>query len=174
MTNYIHKVRASLHALYSFCAFLSCVFLMLIAIVILYDLLSPILSYKSQSTDELAGYCMAASAFLGLAYCFHNNDHIRVQLFMKIAPPFVQKALNLLTLIIAVSVCFYLTVFSLRFAWQSWYYHDLSQGLIPFPLWVPHSSMALGIIAFLLSVLEKLLFDPFGKQSHEHPKENHV
>jgi hypothetical protein len=42
-------------------------------------------------------------------------------------------------------------------AWTSHIINDVSQGLVPVPLWLPQSGMALGLIIMAIALLDDLL-----------------
>ncbi len=42
-------------------------------------------------------------------------------------------------------------------AWFSFTTHDVSQGLVPVPLWIPQSGMALGVAILLIALLDDLV-----------------
>jgi ABC-type spermidine/putrescine transport system permease subunit II len=44
-----------------------------------------------------------------------------------------------------------------KMMWQSWQFHETTQGLIALPLWIPQSAMALGAAVFFIAVAEKTL-----------------
>lgn len=151
-----------LKSLYSICAMLSVTFFIAIFAIIIYDLCGPVIGYIPKSTDELAGYCMAASAFLGLGYTFTNNDHIRVELFVRTASASTQHSMNFVSLMIACFIVGFLAWFSVRLAWDSWFFEDVSQGLVALPLWIPQSAMAVGSIVFFIAILERTLGQVFA------------
>jgi len=39
----------------------------------------------------------------------------------------------------------------------SWQIHDVSQGLIPVPLWIPQLGMAIGTAVFTIAAADRLL-----------------
>ena len=41
--------------------------------------------------------------------------------------------------------------------WQSWQFNELSQGLVPIPMWIPQIGMALGTAVLFLAMGEKLV-----------------
>jgi TRAP-type C4-dicarboxylate transport system permease small subunit len=68
--------RTWLRRLYGACAALGGVLFVGVAGFILYQLGSQVFDYIPRSADEFAGYCMAGSAFLALAYTFDANPSL--------------------------------------------------------------------------------------------------
>ena len=73
-------MRAALNAVYKGSGLLAGFFLVGIALMSLAQIIGRLLGYTAHSFDEFAGYCMAASSFLGLAWTLRTNEHIRVTL----------------------------------------------------------------------------------------------
>ena len=48
----------------------------------------------------------------------------------------------------------YLAWFSVKMTWQSWALNDMSQGLVPVPMWIPQLGMAVGAAALAVAVAD--------------------
>ena len=46
-----------------------------------------------------------------------------------------------------------LTWYTLEMVWFSYSFGDVTQGLVPVPLWIPQSGMALGVVVLTLAFL---------------------
>jgi len=44
-----------------------------------------------------------------------------------------------------------------RFVYESWQFNEVAQGLLPIPIWVPQTSLVVGIAIFLAAVLDELV-----------------
>jgi TRAP-type C4-dicarboxylate transport system permease small subunit len=97
---------------------------------------------------------MAASAFLAHAHTLKRGEHIRVNLFLERFGPKVARALELWSHAAGTFFCAVLAVFSVRLAWQSWTFNDVSQGNDATPLWIPQIAMALGAIVLLVAMAD--------------------
>jgi hypothetical protein len=47
--------------------------------------------------------------------------------------------------------------------WFSYATHDVSQGLVPVPLWIPQAAMALGLATLFVALLDDLVVVLAGK-----------
>jgi TRAP-type C4-dicarboxylate transport system permease small subunit len=56
-----------------------------------------------------------------------------------------------------VLLCGLLAWFSVRFAWQSHVFHDISTGNDATPLWIPQLSMAIGSVILLIAMVDELV-----------------
>ncbi|HUX24648.1 MAG TPA: TRAP transporter small permease, partial [Burkholderiales bacterium] len=66
-------MRRFLDVLYTGSGILAGVFLILIAVLTLAQIGGRLLDFDAYSYDDFAGFCMAASSFLGLAHTYRRN-----------------------------------------------------------------------------------------------------
>ncbi len=150
-------VRRILDRLYLGSAIAGALAFVAIEVLILYQLGGQFLPYIPRSADEFAGYCMAASAFLALAYTFNANEHIRVTLITDRLGPCGQRLLDRLAVSIAVPLTAFVAWHFTKMAWQTWQIDERSPGLIALPLWIPQAAMAAGAVVFLMAVTQRAL-----------------
>ena len=43
------------------------------------------------------------------------------------------------------------------FVYESWRFHEVAQGLIKIPIWIPQLTFVLGVLIFLIAVLDELV-----------------
>lgn len=161
-----------LNHLYKGCLILSGLFFVSVALLNIYDLFAPFLGHTPRSANEFSGYCMGASAFLAMGYTLRSNEHIRVNIIIRLLPQQTQRILNFIASLIAIALTGYLTWFSIDLTLDSWIYYDVSQGLIALPLWIPQSSMAIGCLVFLLATVEQL-FSNITDFTHAKERSSH-
>lgn len=128
-----------------------------IEVLVLYQLGGQFLPYIPRSADEFAGYCMAASAFLSLAYTFNANEHIRVTLVSDRLGPLGRRLLDLAAVSITVPLTAYLAWHFSKMSWVTWQLDERSAGLIALPLWIPQAAMAIGAVLFFVAVVQRAL-----------------
>ena len=75
-------MRSALDLLYEGCGKLAAVGLILIGVFVLAQVLGRLTGIPVPGTDDLAGYAMASSSFLGLAHTFNRGAHVRVTLML--------------------------------------------------------------------------------------------
>jgi TRAP-type C4-dicarboxylate transport system permease small subunit len=51
----------------------------------------------------------------------------------------------------------YMTWAITRFVFDSWKFNEVAQGLIKIPIWIPQLSLVLGVLIFLIAVLDELV-----------------
>ncbi|RDL45205.1 TRAP transporter small permease [Marinomonas piezotolerans] len=130
------------------------------------SIVSRLLGLYVPGTTEIAGYLMAAANCLALAYTFRGKAHIQVTLFIEKMAVKNQRFFAFFSLFITAIVTIYLAYYMSRLAYFSWDFHEVSDGSIAFPLWIPQSIVALGTIFFAISVVHSLFdLNQFSKEA---------
>jgi TRAP-type C4-dicarboxylate transport system permease small subunit len=57
-----------------------------------------------------------------------------------------------------------LAFYSVRLAWQSHLFHDISTGNDATPLWIPQLAMALGSVVFALAMIDEWVLELRGRR----------
>ena len=150
-------MRAALNAVYKGSGLLAGFFLIAIAALSLTQIIGRLLGFAAHSYDEVAGYCMAASSFLGLAWTLRCNEHIRVTLMIGRFKGARRRAFELFCLALAAAITAYFAWSTVSMVWTSYVIDDVSQGLVPIKLWIPQSAMALGLSILLIAFFDDLV-----------------
>jgi len=150
-------VRAALELLYRTSGRLAGFFLIAVAVLSLAQIGGRLLGFAAHSFDEFAGYCMAASSFLGLAYTLRASEHIRMTLVVHRTHGAARRALELACLAAGVLLVGFFTWYAADMVWFSYTTHDVSQGLVPVPLWIPQAGMALGLATLFVALFDDLV-----------------
>lgn len=150
-------MRATLDTLYRLSGLAAGFFLVAVAALSLMQVSGRLLGFAAHSFDEFAGYCMAASTFLGLTWTLRCNEHIRMTLLISRAQGGVRRSLEVLCLAAATLVIGYFAWSTADMAWTSFKLDEPSQGLVPIKLWIPQSAMAAGLVVLLLAFVDDLV-----------------
>lgn len=113
--------------------------------------------FSIEGHDAYAGYFLAAASFLAMAHALRSGDHIRVTLLISRLVGRRRYWAELVDLLLACVVAAALAWFSVRLAWGSWRFEDISQNVDATPLWIPQLSMAIGACALALAFVEELV-----------------
>jgi len=150
-------IRIFLDRLYLYSGYLAGLFL--IAIFVLMMILSAgrPLGINIPAGDDFVAWCMAATAFLGLAHTFRHGEMIRVGLLIDRLEGRIKQIAEIIALIIG-------TGFTGFFAWhasfmtfQSLQFHDMSQGVIAVPLWIPQLGYSGGLVILFIAFIDELV-----------------
>ena len=147
-------MRSALDWLYDAAGYLAAFFMAGILLMVLASVVGRMVGFNLRGSDAYAGYCMAASGFLALAHTLKRGEHIRVMLFLERFGGKLRRPLDLWSHLAGVFFCAVLAWFSVRLAWQSHVFNDISQGNDATPLWIPQIAMAVGAIVLLIAMID--------------------
>lgn len=162
-------MRHWLDRLYNAAGFLAALFLVGTLAMVLLGIAGRLLHFHVPGTDAYAGYCMAAAGFLALAYTLQKGEHIRVTLLIERTGPRVGRALEIWSLGVATALAGAFAYFSIRLAFQSWDFNDISTGNDATPLWLPQLSMAFGVTILFVAFVDNLVRELQGKRVRKAP-----
>jgi TRAP-type C4-dicarboxylate transport system permease small subunit len=128
---------------------------------VLIGIVGRLVDWYVPGTDSWAGYCMAATGFLALAHTLKRGEHIRVTLVLEHAGA-GKRWLERWSLAVAVVLSSAFAWYSVRLAWQSYQFHDMSTGNDATPLWIPQLSMAAGNVILAIAFVDLLLATIYG------------
>src|SRR5690242_4841432 len=131
--------------------------------MVLASVVGRAVGFNLRGSDAYAGYAMAAASFLALAHTLKRGEHIRVTLLLERFGGRVSRALEIWSHAAGVFFCGALAWFSVRLAWQSRAFNDISQGSDATPLWIPQIAMAVGAIILLMAMVDDLVLVVRGK-----------
>ncbi|WP_299592867.1 TRAP transporter small permease [uncultured Tateyamaria sp.] len=108
------------------------------------------------SYADFSGFMLAGATFLALAHTLRAGGHIRVNLVVSRLSQKMQFVAEFFALCIAAGLICYATYFIADLVRESLHYGDVSNGIIPIPLWIPQSVAAFGIGLLLIAVIHTL------------------
>jgi len=157
------SVRQALDRIYAGAGFLAGICIALIAVIILAQIVGRWFGIIVPSTEDFSSYLLGSASFLALSYTFRSGGHIRVTLLTNLLSSNFQKKLVHFTLAVFVIIAAYGSYFLSFLAYESWYFHEVSQGYIVVPLWIPQLPMALGSMLLVIALLDDLVQSLRGK-----------
>lgn len=167
-------MRAALDRLYDAAAWLAAASMIGLLVMVLLSIAGRQFGFYVPGTDAYAGYLMAAAGFLALAHTLKRREHIRVTLVLNLAGARTRRALEWVSLLVALLVAVLLAWYSVRLAWQSHAFNDISTGNDATPLWIPQLSMAAGTLILLVALVDEFVLEMRGRRtpsaSGEEPK----
>lgn len=157
-------LRRALDALYDSAAWLAALAMIGLLGMVLLSIVSRQLHFHVPGTDAYAGYLMAAAGFLALAHTLKRGEHIRVTLLLAALRGGARRALEVWALAAATLLAALFAFYSVRLAWQSHQFHDISTGNDATPLWIPQLGMALGTLILLVAFVDELVLELRGRR----------
>ena len=156
-------MQSPLAPLYRASLWLAALFMIALLATILVSILGRQFDFYLRGIDSYAGYCMAAASFLALAGTLVKGDHIRVTLVIGRFGGTARRALELFCLAMAVAISGAFAFYSVKMAWWSYKFNDISTANDATPLWIPQIGMALGTTIFCIAFIEELVLVLRGK-----------
>ena len=147
-------MRKALDTLYDAAGYLAAFFMVGILLMVLASVVGRMAGFNLRGSDAYAGYAMAAAGFLALAHTLKRGEHIRVSLLLDRFGGRLRRPLDLWSHAAGTFFCAALATFSVRLAWNSRAFNDISQGNDASPLWIPQIAMALGACVLLVAMVD--------------------
>ncbi len=157
-------MRAALDRLYDAAAWLAAASMIGLLVMVLLSIAGRQFDFYVPGTDAYAGYLMAAAGFLALAHTLRRNEHIRVTLVLTLVGSRTRRTLEFVSLLLALLLAGLFAFYSVRLAWQSYTFHDISTASDATPLWIPQLSMAVGTLIFLVAFVDRLVLELTGQR----------
>jgi len=148
---------AGLHWLYRASGLLSAVSLVVICGLIVSQIVARNLGSTVPDAEEFAAWAMAAAGFFGLPYALYCGSHIRVSAVTRFVPSALHHAMEVLASLIGLALAAYLAWYCAAFVYDSFQFNELSQGLVPVPMWIPQLPMVLGSTLLAAAFAERLV-----------------
>lgn len=150
-------MRGALNWFYEGCGKLAALGLILIGVFVLAQVLGRLVGVPVSGADDLAGYAMASSSFLGLAHTFNRGAHVRVTLVLDQLTSNGQRYLDMVALLACVLVVGFLLWYTADLTIESAVMGEVAVGLLRIPTAVPQAFMTLGIAALFVALVDALV-----------------
>lgn len=123
------------------------------------------------SYADFTGFFLAAASFLALAHTLRQGAHIRVTLFISHLPERVGRALEFWCVGVAALISVYFSWYTALLVMESYEFHDLSSGMIAVPLWIPQTSMLIGLVILSIALVDEFVGLLRGRAPSYHDRE---
>lgn len=131
----LRPIWAVLDRIYLASGALASGFLILILVIIVIQMITRWSGIAFPGSTEFAGYAMAATSFLALAYTLNRGAHIRVSIFLNMTP-FTKLWLDGFAMLIASITATYFARYAIKTNVFSKLLNDRTQGQDMVPEWV--------------------------------------
>ena len=157
-------MRKLLDGLYHYAAYAAALFMIGTLVAVVAGILDRYVRLGVRGTDMYAGYCMAAAGFLALAHTLKHGEHIRVTLIMQKLHGVARHRLEVWALAVATVLSALFAVYSVKLAFNSWTFNDISTGNDATPLWIPQLAMAIGTLVLVIAFVDELVLELKGRR----------
>jgi TRAP-type C4-dicarboxylate transport system permease small subunit len=150
-------MRRFLDRLYAGSGVIAALCVLGICLVMLAQALGREVGFLVRGADDIVAWLCAAAAFLALGHTFRHGELVRVGLLVNRLAPRGRRLAELIALSITATFASYMLWAVTRFIYESWKFHEVAQGLIQLPIWIPQTTFLAGVVIFLVAVLDELV-----------------
>ena len=150
-------MRRFLDRLYAASGALAAICLASIFVLMLAQAIGREFGFLIRAADDITSWLCAASAFFALGHTFRHGELVRVGLFVDMLKPGPRRIAEIFALSATGLFIGYMAWAVTRFVYDSWKFKEVAQGLIQIPIWIPQMSFVLGVLIFLVAVLDELV-----------------
>lgn len=148
--------RRFLDGLFNVSGYVASVFLAAIAVLILAQIVGRFFAVAIDAI-EVSGFCMAASAFFGLASTLKRGVHIRVNLLLRGLRGVHKRAAELWCTGAGAIAMSYFTTQAVLMVYDTFRFGEKTKGLIIMDLWLPQAAMAAGVAVLAVALVDEFL-----------------
>ena len=164
-------MRVFLDRLYLYAGYLAGAFMVAIFVLMMVLSAGRPVGINVPSGDDFVSWCMAAMAFLGLAHTFRSGEMIRVGLLIDKLPEHTRHWVELVCLVIGTGFVGFFAFYAVKMNYESYKFHDMSQGVVAIPMWIPQIGYSLGLVVLLIAFVDELIHVATGHlPRYEKPK----
>jgi TRAP-type C4-dicarboxylate transport system permease small subunit len=150
-------MRVFLDRLYLYAGYAAGFFLVLIFGIMMFMSLGRQVGLNIPAGDDFASWCMAAMAFLGLAHTFKRGEIIRVGVLIEKVTGRKRWALEIMALGISTAFTLFFTWYAVAMTYDSWSFHDMAQGVLAVPLWIPQLGYTGGLAILAVALIDEMI-----------------
>jgi|SRR5581483_9605871 len=121
------------------CFVFAAIAMVLMCVVVIAQVIGRLFGILVPSAPEIAGYCMAASAFLALSYTFRNGGHVRVSLLLYQLGPKLRLKAEFVCLTVAMLLSAFFLFYLVDMTLETYKVGEVSSGVIAIPLVIPQT-----------------------------------
>jgi TRAP-type C4-dicarboxylate transport system permease small subunit len=150
-------LRRALDALYLFAGYAAGAFLVAIFAIMMIMSVGRQFSLNIPAGDDIASWCMAAMAFLGLAHTFKRGEMIRVGLLLERLHGRTRQVAEIIALGVATAFILYFTRHAVQMTYDSWRFNDMAQGVLAVPMWIPQLGFTGGLVILAVALVDEMV-----------------
>ena len=110
-----------------------------------------------RGADDITAWLCAASAFFALGHTFRHGELVRVGLFIDMLEPGARRVAEIVALAVTALFVGYMAWAVTKFVYESWKFKEVAQGLVKIPIWIPQLCFVLGVLIFLVAIVDELI-----------------
>jgi TRAP-type C4-dicarboxylate transport system permease small subunit len=148
--------RRLLDAIYRASAALAGLLIVATLALVVVQMISRLFRVTVPGVQDLAGYGVAATAFLALASTLRAGSHVRVNLLLAHLPARAAWLLEVWCCLLGAVLSGYMAYWSIDLVNDSYDFGEVASALLPVPLWIPRLTMVIGTIVLTIAFVDEL------------------
>ena len=132
----------------------ACIFLIFATTMV--QMVTRYLGISLNGLSSYAGYFMAASTFFGLSYALMQGSHIRIETISKLLGP-KRFYLDLFAFGAGTIIAIWFARYACSMVYITLVLYDVSTDMDATPLWIPQTTMTIGVILFTIAMIDNFL-----------------
>jgi TRAP-type C4-dicarboxylate transport system permease small subunit len=157
-------IRRALDLLFKLSGGVAVAFLMMIAVLTVSQVVARVFGQMIPSADDFAGFCMAGAVFIGLAHTLRAGGHVRVLVVLTHMTGGARRVAEMACSSCAAAIVALLTFYTADMIITTRQLGEYTLGLIPVPKWIPMLLMLIGLLVFLLALIDEFVRAATGGQ----------
>jgi TRAP-type C4-dicarboxylate transport system permease small subunit len=150
-------LRRALDRLYALSGTFAACCLAAVCVVMLAQALGRQAGIFFRGADDIAAWLTAAAAFFALGHTFRHGELVRVGIWIEGLKANARRRAEIGALSVTALFVAYMLWAIARFVYESWKFNEVAQGLIKIPIWIPQSSLVLGVLILFIAVSDELV-----------------
>jgi len=139
-------------------AYLSGILLVCLILLILVEIfIRYFFDASTMIADEYSGYLYLASIFLGLAYTFLKDGHIRINIITSRLNKKKNKIIDIIAGVITLAILILIFYRTILFTYDSYSLEMLSEAVSETPLYLTQIVMPIGTLLFILATISFII-----------------
>jgi TRAP-type C4-dicarboxylate transport system permease small subunit len=150
-------LRRALDRVYALSGAFAACCLAAVCVVMLAQALARQTGILFRGADDITAWLTAAAAFFALGHTFRHGELVRVGIWIERLQGNGRRRAEVWALSVTALFVAYMLWAVAKFVFESWKFNEVAQGLIKIPIWIPQSSLVLGMLILLIAVSDELV-----------------
>lgn len=149
-------MRKSLDLLYLAAAWLGAACVLAICVLMMAQAALRLTGTMIRGADDITAWICGGAAFLPLAATFKRGELVRMGIFIDRFPDQKARWIELAALGLCSAFAVYMAYALCNMVYESYVFDDRGQGLLPLPIWIPQTPVAVGAVVLAVALIDEL------------------
>lgn len=150
-------MRKSLDLLYVGAAWLGAACVLTICLLMMAQATLRLTGTMVRGADDITAWICAGAAFLPLAATFKRGELVRMGIIIDRFSDEKARWIELVALLMCAAFAIYMAYALGNMVYESYIYNERGQGLLPLPIWIPQTPVAVGAVVLAIALVDELV-----------------